>query len=283
MIQIKQANLSIDKKPILQDINLDIRDGECVALLGPNGAGKSSLIDLITGMLAPDSGSVSLWGQPFARVRHRVGVQFEYTPMFDYLALQEVLQYFCAIYGVSMAETEPLLNYLGLGPIRHKRGYVLSKGERKKIGLLLALIGRPELLILDEPTSDLDPFVREQCWRLFKDKGRTVFFSTHLWEEAERYADRIVFIAGGRIRQVDTPQAFLSEKYLPAQRKVVVARDALKPASLEGAIFLEEEEFYYIFPSDVGRFLDRIKQQTANISILQKDLKDVYLYLTKNG
>jgi ABC-2 type transport system ATP-binding protein len=282
MIHIDKVSYSINGKLILQDVEFLVETGECVALLGPNGAGKSTLMDMITGMLVPDSGAVSLWGQSFDSVRHRVGVQFDYTPVFDYLTIREVLQYFCAIHDMPFLKAEPMLKQLGLDKAYDNQGYMLSKGECKKFGIILAMLGHPELLILDEPTSDLDPFIREQCWKMFKQKQRSIFFSTHLWEEAEKYADRIAFITEGRICSVDTPRAFLSSKYLPSEHKVIVSKDSLPANQLDGEVFLEEDSSFHIFPSDISRFLDKIKEHTFNISILQKELKDVYLYLTKN-
>ncbi|MBC6994036.1 ABC transporter ATP-binding protein [Neolewinella lacunae] len=267
---------------ILRDVSFSVAPGERVALLGPNGAGKSTLTDLITGMIRPMEGEVSVFGDAFAAHKGRIGVVFEYTPLFDYLTPQEVSRYHALMHGLSFAQLQPIIDKLGMEPLMRKQSYVLSNGERRKVGLLLALMHSPEFLILDEATANLDPFIRDQCWDLFQRPGRTILFSTHHWEEAERFADRIVFIHQGKVYPADTPSGFLSTRYLVADKKVVLDRSALHlPAVVQSPHFFEDDKVY-VFPADLNAFLDAVKLATPRLSIFPKDLKDVFLYLTQN-
>lgn len=268
-----------DAQP-LREANLRVEAGEVVALLGPNGAGKSTLVDLITGMLRPTTGSVKVFGQSFRQTRGRVGIVFEYTPLFDFLTPREVIKYYAAIYDVPFATAEPIVEQLQMTGILDKPSHVLSNGERKKVGIVLALLHDPDLLILDEATANLDPFVRTQCWELFRRPGRTILFSTHHWEEAENFADRIVFICSGVTYRPDTPAAFLSEKYLPSTRKVVLNEKEFALAAVQASVTVREEGKIYVFPANVTDFLQQIKDEVQSISILPKELKDVFLYLT---
>lgn len=282
VLSVKDIGFKREERWILKDASFSVGAGERVALLGPNGAGKSTLTDLITGMIRPLEGEISVFGDSFEAVKSRVGVVFEYTPLFDYLTPKEVGRYHAVMHGLSFDRLQPIIERLGMEPLMNKQSYVLSNGERRKVGLLLALMHAPDFLILDEATANLDPFIRKQCWDLFQDPGRTILFSTHHWEEAERFADRIVFINQGKVYPADTLEGFLSPRYLVSEKKIVLDRSALELPEVQKAVHLIEEDKVHVFPSDFNAFLDTIKHKTQRISILPKDLKDVFLYLTQN-
>ena len=279
MVDIRNISLKVNGKFILKDVNLKINDGECLALLGPNGAGKSSLIDIFTGAIRPSHGEVKIWGKEFQEVKKDIGVLYEYSPLFYYSKVKEILAYVCVIYGIKYKSIAELIRSLGMQNIEDRLVRVLSKGERRKVGIILALLHNPSLLILDEPTSGMDPFVRDHCWNLFKKAGRTILFSTHIWEEAEKYADRIAFISEGEILEVDTPSAFLSNKYLKTRKKVTLSKDEKLAPLFKETLCIEENGQCYLYPADIDQFLETVKEKAKDYSISPIALKDVFLYI----
>lgn len=284
MLKISNLFYSSENKPILNDISLTIHEGECVALLGPNGAGKSTLVDAITGAIKPSKGNVLVSNKEFSNVKRDVGVLFEYPPLFYYSKVKEIIYYVSTIYGIPYNEIIALEKILGIDQIRSSNIRSLSKGERKKLGILLSLLHNPKLLILDEPTSDMDPFFRDDVWKLFKKNNRTIFFTSHLWEEAEKYSDRIVFIDGGEVLSIDTPSSFLSDKYIRGAKKIVIAKhnnDKLL-SILADIPFVEDDDNIYLFTLNIEKFTEEHKTYLNNYSITSKDLKDIFLFLRKS-
>jgi ABC-2 type transport system ATP-binding protein len=276
MLSIKNISYSIKDKPILKDINLEIKDGECLALLGPNGAGKSSLIDIITGAVKPDSGQATINELPFKKVKKNAGVLYEYVPLFYYSKIKEIIAYICSVHNVKRKTIQPIIQALEIDKLENKLVKVLSKGERKKIGILMTIVHNPNFIILDEPTSDLDPFMRDTAWDFFMAENRTVFFTTHLWEEAEKKAERIAFICDGQILAVDTPENFLSDKYLVNQKKIVLTNG--HNPEFNGIKHIKQNDEVLVYPDNVDSFVSSYKPK--NYAITEIDLKDVYLHLT---
>lgn len=279
MLTIKNISLKIKEKHILDNVSIEVNKGERIALLGPNGAGKSSLVDIITGAVKPENGEVLVIDQPFRKVKDKVGVLYEYVPLFYYSKVKEILAYVCSVYGINKSDIIEIVNSLGIDKIENKLVKVLSKGERKKVGVLMAILHNPEFVILDEPTSDLDPFMREKVWNLFLRGGRTVFFTTHLWEEAEKIADLIIFISNGKIIAKDTPKGFLSNKYLSNKKKVILPNDNFFDALTNGEYFYRNEQELIIYSDNVEEFV--LKNNLKNYTISDVDLKDVFHYLSK--
>jgi ABC-type multidrug transport system ATPase subunit len=213
---IKIENLYYKEKDflILKGININILEKECFAILGPNGAGKTTLIEIIISILKPTSGKVEFFGKRFEEIKEKVGVVFEDPPLFYYAKVNEMIDYLITIYSLKKHKIEELIKHLELEKIKNREIRKLSKGEKKKVSILIALMNDPEILILDEPTSGLDPFVREKLWKLFKSQERTIIFSTHIWDEAKNYANKIAFINNGEIIGIGSPSDFISEKFL---------------------------------------------------------------------
>ena len=278
-LEINHLSLDVEGHSLLKQVNLDILPGKTLALLGPNGAGKSSLIDTITQSLKPSAGTVHVLGQEFQQVKQQVGVLYEDCSYFPFWKVKEIIRYIACIQRVKLASVRDLVQGLGVTALEDKFIKNLSKGERKKVSIVLATLHHPDFLILDEPTSDLDPFIRDVCWKLFKKDQRTLLFTTHQWEEAERYADQIAFIHDGEITAVDTPEKLLSHKYIKADRKVIVAKQQEFAAIVSDYDYMEDEDHYYIFVDELHALLAEIQGITYNYSIVDKDLKDVYWYL----
>jgi ABC-2 type transport system ATP-binding protein len=186
-------------------LDLLVERGSCVGLLGPNGAGKSTTVNALVGLLAPDAGTIAVlgrsWDGPASReVRERIGVQLQDTRLFDKLTCFEVLRLFASFYR-DARRPEDVLQEVALTEKRAARFDKLSGGQKQRLALGCALVNRPELLFLDEPTTGLDPQARRRVWQIvaeFRAAGGTVLLTTHYMEEAEQLCDRVVIIDHGR-------------------------------------------------------------------------------------
>jgi len=197
----------------VNDVSLSINRGEIFGILGPNGAGKTTTVECIGGLRKPDSGSLSVLGLDVRtnaqELRERVGIQLQASELPDKLCVGEALELFASFYR-EPADPERLLSLLGLTDKRATRFVNLSGGQRQRLSIALALIGRPELAILDELTTGLDPQSRRETWKLIegiRDEGVTVILVTHFMEEAEHLCDRVALLHHGRVIAVDTPAA----------------------------------------------------------------------------
>jgi ABC-2 type transport system ATP-binding protein len=194
-------------------VSLAIKQGEIFGILGPNGAGKTTTVECIGGLRQPDSGSISVLGLDVRtgrdELRERVGIQLQESALPDKLRVGEALELFASFYP-DPAEPERLLTMLGLQEKRDARFANLSGGQRQRLSIALALIGNPELAILDELTTGLDPQSRRETWKLIegiRDHGVTVILVTHFMEEAEYLCDRVALLHHGRVIAIDTPAA----------------------------------------------------------------------------
>ena len=211
-------------------LELEVRRGECFGLLGPNGAGKTTTIEILEGLTAPDEGTVEVLGERWGRgrdrqLRERLGIQLQETQLNDKLSVEETLRLFR-----SFAERGRTVNdVLALVELESKRrSWVgkLSGGQKQRLAVGCALVGSPELLFLDEPTTGLDPQSRRQLWALlgrYRAEGGTVLLTTHYMDEAETLCDRVAVVDRGKVIALDTPRALISS--LGAEHVVEFAID----------------------------------------------------------
>ncbi len=192
-------------------VDLDIATGEIFSLLGPNGAGKTTCVEILEGYRHRDGGEVEVLGVDPARAdahwKARIGIVLQSTKDFAELTPAEALA-LCAAYYPDPRRVEEVLDLVGLTEKRTTRGDQLSGGQRRRLDVGLGILGNPELLFLDEPTTGFDPEARRQFWGLIEslsDLGTTILLTTHYLDEAERLADRVGVIADGRVVAVDTP------------------------------------------------------------------------------
>ena len=218
MISIQHICKSFGSQQVLKDVSLEIPAGQIVGLLGPNGAGKSTLMKILIGLWKADSGEV--------QAPARIGYLPENNPLYDEMYVAEYLEFMAGMTtpslrgrdGVELVAT--LIDLVGLTPERHKHIRELSKGYRQRVGLAQALIGNPELLILDEPTTGLDPNQLVEIRSLIRDLGkeRTVILSTHIMQEVREMCDRVIILDHGEIKadlpidQITDLEAFFHEK-----------------------------------------------------------------------
>ena len=200
----------------VEGLDLAIRRGECFGLLGPNGSGKTTTVEMLEGLLAPTAGEVELlglrWQSDEAKLRERVGVALQETHLPEKLMVEELLTLFRSFYR----QPRPLADLLADVELEEKRrAWVgkLSGGQRQRLAIACAMVGEPEVLFLDEPTTGLYPQSRRQVWGLvaaYRARGGTVVLTTHYMEEAERLCDRVAIVDHGRLVRVDTPARLIA-------------------------------------------------------------------------
>src|SRR5580658_9496494 len=199
-------------------IDLEVHPGECFGLLGPNGAGKTTTIEICEGLTAPDAGTVELlglnWKTGADQLRQRIGIQLQETQFPEKLTVEEVLRLFRSFYrgGISVDEAIRLAQ---LEEKRRARVGGLSGGQKQRLVMATALVGDPELLFLDEPTTGLDPQARRHLWDLVEDlkcAGRTIILTTHYMDEAEQLCDRVAIMDHGKVIALGTPNELIAEE-----------------------------------------------------------------------
>jgi ABC-2 type transport system ATP-binding protein len=192
-------------------LDLEIRRGECFGLLGPNGAGKTTTIEILEGLLAPDAGDVQVlgmrWDADASRLRQRLGIQLQETQLNDKLSVEEIVRLFRSFYAHGPT-VDALIASVGLESKRTAWYSKLSGGQKQRLALACALVGEPDLLFLDEPSTGLDPQSRRQVWDLlrgFKQQGKTILLTTHYMDEAQVLCDRVAIVDKGKVIAQGTP------------------------------------------------------------------------------
>ena len=202
-IQVKNLTKSFSGRKVINDLSFEVNKGEVFALLGHNGAGKSTTIDLILGLKCPDEGNATILGMDAVKHRkkvfEKVGVQLQHTEYQNMMTVEEACIEYASLYEMP-SDYKALLHSFGLSDL--KKSYInkLSGGEKQKLSVVLALIGNPEIVFLDELTTGLDVAARREVWRTLKhlkERGLTIFLTTHYMEEAQALCDRVCLIRSG--------------------------------------------------------------------------------------
>jgi ABC-2 type transport system ATP-binding protein len=214
-VTVRDLRKSYGAVEAVRGLSLDIRTGECFGLLGPNGAGKTTTVEVLEGLLRPTSGEVEVlgrrWGRDDREIRERLGVCLQQTVLSEKLEVGETVALFRAFYREGRDARE-VVREVGLLEKERARVGSLSGGQKQRLAVACALVGDPELLFLDEPTTGLDPQSRRQVWEIvngFKKRGRTVVLTTHYMDEAEKLCDRISVVDQGRVIADGTPRELI--------------------------------------------------------------------------
>ena len=214
----------------VDEVSFDVNEGEIFGLIGPNGAGKTTTMECIEGLRTPDRGIISVLGlNPFCdvyKLQDRIGVQLQQAQLQKRIKVWEAVDLWASLYQKKRIDGERLLEQLGLADRRNAWFMHLSGGQKQRLFIALGLINDPEVVFLDELTTGLDPQSRRAIWdlvRSIRERGKTVFLTTHLMEEAERLCDRVAIIEHGRIIDIDKPEK-LVKRHCP-ERTVVLATD----------------------------------------------------------
>src|ERR1700719_3600737 len=230
VIQVSKVCKTYGATVAVDEVSFEVQDGEIFGLIGPNGAGKTTTMECIEGLRTPDSGTISVLGlDPFRQVyklQERIGVQLQQAQLQKRIKVWEAVDLWASLYRKNAVDGERLLEQLGLADKRNAWFMTLSGGQKQRLFIALALINDPEVVFLDELTTGLDPQARRAIWDLvrgIRERGKTVFLTTHLMEEAERLCDRVAIIEHGRIIDIDRPDS-LVRRHCP-ERTVVLATD----------------------------------------------------------
>jgi ABC-2 type transport system ATP-binding protein len=230
VIQVSGVRKTYGPTVAVDDVSFEVNDGEIFGLIGPNGAGKTTTMECIEGLRTPDRGSILVLGlDPFRdiyKLQERIGVQLQQAQLQKRIKVWEAVDLWASLYRKKEIDGERLLEQLGLADKRGAWFMNLSGGQKQRLFIALALINDPEVVFLDELTTGLDPQARRAIWDLvrgIRERGKTVFLTTHLMEEAERLCDRVAIIEHGRIIDVDRPER-LVDRHCP-ERSVVLATD----------------------------------------------------------
>jgi ABC-2 type transport system ATP-binding protein len=230
VIQVSGVRKTYGTTVAVDEVSFEVNDGEIFGLIGPNGAGKTTTMECIEGLRTPDRGSISVLGlDPFRQVyklQERIGVQLQQAQLQKRIKVWEAVDLWVSLYRKKAMDGERLLEQLGLADKRDAWFMNLSGGQKQRLFIALALINDPEVVFLDELTTGLDPQSRRAIWELvrgIRERGKTVFLTTHLMEEAERLCDRVAIIEHGRIIDMDRPES-LVKRHCP-ERTVVLATD----------------------------------------------------------
>jgi ABC-2 type transport system ATP-binding protein len=230
VIQVSAIRKTYGSTVAVDEVSFEVNDGEIFGLIGPNGAGKTTTMECIEGLRTPDRGAISVLGlNPFKdvyKLQERIGVQLQQAQLQKRIKVWEAVDLWASLYRKEAIDGERLLEQLGLVDKRNAWFMTLSGGQKQRLFIALALINDPQVVFLDELTTGLDPQARRAIWDLvrgIRDRGKTVFLTTHLMEEAERLCDRVAIIEHGRIIDIDSPQSLVN-RHCP-ERTVVLATD----------------------------------------------------------
>ncbi|MBO0871553.1 MAG: ABC transporter ATP-binding protein [Micromonosporaceae bacterium] len=294
VIEVQNLTKRYEHRTAVDGVSFAVQRGEIFGILGPNGAGKTTTVECVTGLRQPDSGEISVLGlhprRDRDRLLQRVGVQLQESQLHDRLKVWEALDLYASFYR-KHADWEQLLEILGLAEKRNTRYGKLSGGQKQRLSIALALIGEPEIAVLDELTTGLDPQARRDTWALIeqvRDRGVTIVLVTHFMEEAERLCDRLAVLGSGRVMAIDTPAGLVAR--VDAEQRI-----RFRPSTpLPDGLFADLPEVTAVRQhgstvevTGTGNLLQAVAATLARHQIIALDLRleqasldDAYLALT---
>lgn len=303
ILEIKNIHKSFNNTHVLNNISLDIFKGQIFGLLGPNGAGKSTLINIICGFLKPNHGTLELFNsdniQKNYLLKKKIGVVAQDNCLYQDLTIKENLDFHLKLYSykkyLRKKRIQEVSSLFDLTPLLNYSIYKLSGGQRRRVALAKAVIHSPELLILDEPTTGLDPAMRQEFWEKIKylnqKEAITVFFTTHYLEEAENICDIVSIIDRGRILITDSPESLkkqVGKKLIEVELENPKDLKKIKEISFVHRIVNIKDLIYQIEIKNTQKnFIDFYNRMTKNkinmknLSIKETTLMDVYFHYTK--
>ena len=296
-ISVRGLSKSFGEVEAVKGIDLEVRHGEIFAFLGPNGAGKTTTVEILEGFQEADGGEVAVLGEKPAGAprswREQVGIVLQESPGEVELKVRECMELYAGLYA-NPRPIDETLDLVGLRGSEGKLANYLSGGQRRRLDVALALIGDPDLLFLDEPTTGFDPAARREAWEMLgglRDLGKTIFLTTHYMEEAERLADRIAVIAAGVIVDEGTPST-IGRRDLADTEISFVLPEGIEAAEfpadllalLESPVREREVRLRSVAPladlQRLGAWLDGRGAEIADLEVHRPSLEDVYLKLT---
>ncbi len=296
VIQASGVRKSYGSTVAVEEVSFEVNEGEIFGLIGPNGAGKTTTMECIEGLRRPDRGRISVLGlDPFKdvyKLQERIGVQLQQAQLQKRIKVWEAVDLWASLYQKKAVDAERLLEQLGLGPKRNAWFMDLSGGQKQRLFIALALINDPEVVFLDELTTGLDPQSRRAIWELvrgIRERGKTVFLTTHLMEEAERLCDRVAIIEHGRIIDIDNPLN-LVKRHCPERTVVLdtdspIAEERFRAIPGVQAVIRSDSQFTIRgrgddFVTEVIHCLSENRIRVSDFRTILPNLEDVFLKLT---
>lgn len=305
MIQLQEVTKKFKNFIAVNQLSLTVKEGEYLALLGRNGAGKTTLVEMIEGLQTPDAGNITIagmnWKQHNTKLRRIIGLSLQETKFIDKLTVIETLRLFAGFYNLPESRVQKIVEWTNLGEKLAAYTVNLSGGQRQRLALGIALLNEPKLLLLDEPTTGLDPNARREIWDILleikKLQNTTLILTTHYMEEAERLCDRIVIMDSGKILADGTLQNLLQTFSKGEIIDVSLNRALTEPQlqTLTGIIAIENIENLELLNSFTLRitvenivkflpnFFELLEKQGLTLLKLQaqqKTLDDLFIALT---
>jgi ABC-2 type transport system ATP-binding protein len=298
VVAVTELRKSYGDTAVVDGISFEVRRGEIFGLLGPNGAGKTTTTEIIEGLRDADSGHVSLLGMNglshSPACKERIGIQLQAPSLLPLLTVEEHITLFGKVYRQCLPAKQ-VMEFVSLTDCRNKLTKNLSGGQQQRLSVALALVNDPEIAFLDEPSTGLDPQSRRGLWETIeamKNRGKTIFLTTHFMEEAERLCDRLAIMDHGRIIAMGAPQQLI-DNYFP-ERAIQFSADAsMDPAALEGlpgvTHVTQDDTEVVIYTADIPATITSVMQYAAdrgienklkNLHIRQSTLEDVFIKLT---
>jgi ABC-2 type transport system ATP-binding protein len=274
-VTVTDLRKSYDGVEAVRDVSFEIEAGEVFGLLGPNGAGKTTTVEILEGYRQRDAGTVSILGvdpeQADGSWRERIGIVLQSSAMYVNLTVREHVALFAG-YFAAPRDVDDVIDLVGLAEKRLSRVKTLSGGQKRRLDLALGLIGDPEILFLDEPTTGFDPAARRAAWemiRSLRELGKTVLLTTHYLDEAEQLADRVAVLRQGEIVALGTPRELTSR---PAATEIRYRRDGRE-------VVVETHEPTRTLHELTGEAL-AAGAELEGLQVLKPSLEDIYLELT---
>lgn len=289
VLEVKNLKKTYGDLKAVDDISFSIDSGTCFGLLGPNGAGKTTTIEVVEGLMKPNSGEIYYKGQQRGKKFHEeVGIQFQNTELPHYLTVKETLATFRKLYGRNTNFGE-LIKLCHLEDILEKDNRQISGGQKQRLLLAMALANDPDLIFLDEPTTGLDPQARRHLWDIvfqLKQKNKTIVLTTHYMEEAQLLCDYIAIMDHGRFIVEGHPSDLLAEH---CKSTTVIIQNAFNPKLFkdfhQGKVRIENNRVE-ILTSDVNRCLAELIEKGIDLdglSVRSQNIEDLFLKLTGHG
>jgi ABC-2 type transport system ATP-binding protein len=285
ILQVSELVKRFGSLTAVDGVNFEIREGSCFGLLGPNGAGKTTTIEMMEGIMQPDSGSVRYRGELLGeKFRNEAGIMFQTTALQEFITVREVMRQFSRFYPHS-ASIDDLADRYALHEFLDQDTRKLSGGQKQRLLLAMALINQPKILFLDEPTTGLDPQSRRNLWsqvQQVREQGATILLTTHYMEEAYELCEEIAIMDHGRVIAQDAPDALLAAHF----DDVVVqlhADDISRDIGEREFSAVFRNDSAHIVTSDVNKTIERLLDLDIplhRLRIRSRDLEDLFLELT---
>ena len=302
MISVKLNNISKSYKKVqaIKNISFEIEKAELFGLIGPDGAGKTTIFRILTSLLKPDTGTASMQGfdvvKDYKNIRQITGYMPGRFSLYQDLSVEENLSFFASVFGTTIEENYDLIRdiYVQIEPFKKRLAGKLSGGMKQKLALSCALIHRPEVLILDEPTTGVDAVSRKEFWEMLKklkQKGITILVSTPYMDEAS-LCERVALIQNGEIMQIDTPQKivnqFEKELYAIKGKNTYKLIKDLRKYENANSVFLFGDTIHYTDKTkntetkQIEKYLQTQNNQNFQIQIIKANIEDCFMALMKN-